>query len=99
MSAPVGELASQLGVGAVVALLLLKEVFAYMKFKDSDGPRIMQNILRKIEKQDYEHDGIVKSVEKLTDAIDRQTEVMQNMYFDIRETKRDVEDLMKSKVQ
>lgn len=112
-----GQIASQLGVGGVVAFLMIKELFIYLKGRDKkDSDQKIDVLLDKITKIEnktddlydwhnvtdpstgakmwYVQKSLEDSVGKLASAIETQTSVMQGMYQEMRETRRDVEVLI-----
>lgn len=88
-----------LGVGAIVALLILKEVFAFLKGRGQNGAwkRQIADLWDWHNRTDsegvkiwYVRQGLENAIVKLADNIERQTEILQKLCLDMRDIKREV---------
>ena len=75
---------SQVGIGGILCLLILKEVFSFLKtknhFKQEDLPEGEVPVW-------YVGKSLERSIDRLSANIDKLNEALQEMHSDINETK------------
>lgn len=67
---------TQIGVGGLFAIFILKMVFDFMKSKNGNGLN---------EVQELRHEILEKALDKMTKAIDNQTKLLSKMTDQMRE--------------
>ena len=89
-----GEQMSQIGVGGIIALMLLREVFSFLKTRSTLQPEVWKTEIHDIHKWVNRHAVLdSKALEKVSETLETQTFLMKEMIFEMKETRKDVDSI------